>query len=74
MAEGGSEESGPSFAELLAQQGTPKAFEVGQVVSGQVLQIGHDDVFVDVSGKGEGHIARSELLDDWKKRFVETGD
>ncbi len=74
MAEGGSEESGPSFAELLAQQGTPKAFEVGQVVSGQVLQIGHDDVFVDVSGKGEGHIARSELLDDAGELTVKVGD
>lgn len=74
MAAGGGEENGPSFAELLEQQGTPKAFEVGQVVSGQVLQIGADDVFVDVSGKGEGHIARSELLDESGELTVKVGD
>src|SRR5690606_6798294 len=56
------------------EQGTPKAFEVGQVVSGQVLQIGHEDVFVDVSGKGEGHIARGELLDDAGELTVKVGD
>jgi len=74
MAEEGSEENGPSFAELFAEQGTPKAFEVGEVVSGQVLQIGHDDVFVDVNGKGEGHIARSELVDDAGELTVRVGD
>jgi small subunit ribosomal protein S1 len=74
MAEGGGEESGPSFAELFAQQGTPRAFEVGQVVSGQVLQIGNDDVFVDVNGKGEGHIAKSELLGDDGELTVKVGD
>ncbi len=74
MAEGGGEDNGATFAELLEQQGTPKAFEVGQVVSGQVLQIGAEDVFVDVSGKGEGHIARSELLDDAGELTVKIGD
>lgn len=74
MAEGPPEESGPSFAELLAQQGAPQAFEVGQVVSGQVIQIGHDDVFVDVNGKGEGQIARSELLDESGALSVAVGD
>jgi len=74
MAEGPPEEGGPSFAELLAQQGAPQAFEIGQVVSGQVIQIGHDDVFVDVNGKGEGQIARSELLDENGALSVAVGD
>jgi small subunit ribosomal protein S1 len=74
MAEAPPEDSGPSFAELFAQQGTPQAFEVGQVVSGRVLQIGHDDVFVDVNGKGEAQIARHELVDDSGALTVAVGD
>jgi small subunit ribosomal protein S1 len=74
MADGPPEDGGPSFAELLEQQGTPQAFEVGQVVSGRVLQIGHDDVFVDVHGKGEAQIARSELVDETGALTVAVGD
>jgi len=74
MAEAPPEDSGPTFAELFAQQGTPRAFEVGQVVSGRVIQIGADDVFVDVNGKGEGQIARNELVDDTGALTVAIGD
>jgi small subunit ribosomal protein S1 len=44
------------------------------VVTGRVLQIGHDDVFVDVHGKGEAQIARSELCDESGALTVAVGD
>jgi small subunit ribosomal protein S1 len=78
MGEGPPEEEEPtgepSFAEMLAAQAAPRDFQVGQNVSGVVLQIGAEDVFVDVHGKGEGHIARAELLDDDGELMVKVGD
>lgn len=74
MTEPPAEDGGPTFAELLAGEAAPKAFEVGQTVSGRVLQIGAEDVFVDVQGKGEAQISRNELLDDAGNLAVSVGD
>ncbi|MEW6268390.1 MAG: S1 RNA-binding domain-containing protein [Thermodesulfobacteriota bacterium] len=72
--DGGEEAGGPSFAELLDGHAPPQAFEVGQTVSGVVIQIGAEDVFLDLGGKGEGHIARAELVDDTGALTVAVGD
>jgi small subunit ribosomal protein S1 len=70
----GDDAGGPSFAELLAGHAPPRAFEVGQTVSGVVIQIGAEDVFLDLGGKGEGHIARAELADESGELTVRVGD
>ncbi|HEY8517965.1 MAG TPA: S1 RNA-binding domain-containing protein [Candidatus Binatia bacterium] len=72
--EGGEAAAEPSFAELLDGHAPPHTFEVGQTVSGVVIQIGAEDVFLDLGGKGEGHIARAELVDDTGALTVAVGD
>ncbi len=63
-----------NFADLLAQQQTGPALQIGQVVKGRVIQVGADSVFVDVQGKGEAMIARAELEDDQGTLSVAVGD
>lgn len=74
MAEDPPEEEGPSFAELLAAQSAPRELEVGQSVAGVVIQIGAEDVFVDVQGKGEGRLSRAELVGEDGTLTVAVGD
>jgi small subunit ribosomal protein S1 len=63
------------FAALLARQaGGAGRLEVGQVVTGRVVQIGAESVFVDVGGKGEAWIDRAELTDDEGRLQVAVGD
>jgi len=62
------------FATLFAREGARQALHVGQVVSGRVLQIGDETVFVDVGGKGEALIDRAELEDEDGKLKVAVGD
>ena len=68
------DDGGDDFAALLAAEETRPRLEVGQNTTGRVVQIGSEDVFVDVSGKGEAVIARAELLDDEGKLTVSVGD
>jgi small subunit ribosomal protein S1 len=46
----------------------------GQAVTGSVVQIGHDCVFVDVGATAEGRIDRRELEDDKGQLKVQIGD
>ncbi len=62
------------FATLFSRQEAQSALEVGQVVTGRVIQITADHVFVDVGGKGEAWIDRAELTDDAGRLRVEVGD
>ncbi len=62
------------FATLFSRQEAQSALEVGQVVTGRVIQITADHVFVDVGGKGEVWIDRAELTDDAGRLRVEVGD
>lgn len=62
------------FATLFAREGAKRALHTGQVVKGRILQIGEEDVFVDVGGKGEATIARAELTDADGTLTVKAGD
>lgn len=46
----------------------------GQAVTGTVVQVGHDSVFVDIGGTTEGRIDRRELEDDHGHVKVQPGD
>lgn len=64
------------MAESTAQGRTPGArrFKAGDVVTGNVIQIGHDTVFVDVGGPLDARIDRSELVDRSGKLDIAVGD
>jgi small subunit ribosomal protein S1 len=62
------------FATLLAREQSRPALEIGQVVTGRVIQIGAESVFVDVGGKGEGWIDRAELSDAEGRLRIAVGD
>lgn len=62
------------FAALLAGAGTGPALEVGQVVTGRIVQIDAETVFVDVHGKGEALIDRAELENEGGAPGVAVGD
>jgi small subunit ribosomal protein S1 len=62
------------FATLFAQHEARRALERGQVVSGRVIQITAEHVFVDVGGKGEAWIDRAELADADGQLRVKVGD
>jgi small subunit ribosomal protein S1 len=64
----------PSFEQLLAEHGSSRELEIGDTVSGKVLQVGAEDVFVDVSGKGEAMISRAELVGEGGDLEVAVGD
>jgi small subunit ribosomal protein S1 len=68
------------FASMLAQfeSGKPRAEKkrprIGDVVQGAVISIGKDAVFVDVGGKAEGVLERSQVTDADDKLLVQVGD
>lgn len=64
------------MAESTAQGRSPGArrFKAGDVVTGTVIQIGHDTVFVDVGGPLDARIDRSELVDRSGKLDIAVGD
>jgi 4-hydroxy-3-methylbut-2-enyl diphosphate reductase len=67
-----------SFAELEAEMAeTMKAVERGTILKGTVIQVGNDEVMVDVGGKSEGIIPLRELsLHDVEQAddVVQVGD
>ena len=71
--------SGPeeNFAEMFAASvagSTPKRFEVGQKVSGRIVQMGTEQAFLDLGGKGEGMIDLAELRDSQGNVMVAVGE
>lgn len=62
------------FASLLAREGGARALEVGETVTGRILQIGDEAVFVDVGGKGEAVLDRAELADEQGNLTAKVGD
>src|ERR1044071_7910980 len=62
------------FAAMLAEseRGAPrtKRPRVGDQVTGKVISIGKEAVFVDVGGKGEGELDRAEVSDRLEERRV----
>ena len=67
-----------SFAALFAASGTGdqgfRRFEVGQKVSGQIVQITGERAFLDLGGKGEGMIELNELKDKDGALLVGLGE
>ena len=67
------------FAAMLAEseRGAPRAKKrprVGDQITGKVISIGKDAVFVDVGGKAEGQLERAEVSDPDGKLLVKLGD
>jgi small subunit ribosomal protein S1 len=66
------------FAAMLAEseRGAPrtKRPRVGDQVTGKVISIGKEAVFVDVGGKGEGELDRAEVSDPEGKLLIKLGD
>ncbi len=66
-----------SFAEMFARseaQATPRRFEVGQKVTGRIVQMGQEQAFLDLGGKGEGMIDLAELMDTHGNLIVSVGE
>jgi small subunit ribosomal protein S1 len=66
--------SSEDFATLFAREQSRPALEIGQVVTGRVIHIGAESVFVDVGGKGEAWIDRAELSDEEGRLGIAVGD
>lgn len=68
------------FASMLAEfeSGKPRAEKkrprVGDVITGRVISIGKDAVFVDAGGKAEGVLERAQVSDPDGKLLVKVGD
>ena len=66
------------FAAMLAasEAGTKrtKRPKVGDVVKGKIISLGKDTVFVDLGGKAEGTLERSQVSDTEDKLLVQIGD
>jgi len=66
------------FAAMLAEseRGAPrtKRPRVGDQVTGKVISIGKEAVFVDVGGKAEGELDRAEVSDPEGKLLIKLGD
>lgn len=67
------------FAAMFAESehGGPRAKKrprVGDQITGKVISIGKDAVFVDVGGKAEGQLDRAEVSDPEGKLLVKVGD
>src|SRR4030042_4651665 len=65
-----------SFAELLeaSQQSSGHRFFPGDKVSGKVLKVSKDTIFVDLEGKSEGIVDIQEFLDKDGTPTVNQGD
>jgi small subunit ribosomal protein S1 len=61
----GEEDEGESFAEMFEQSSAKQSrwLEPGQKVSGRVLKVSSEWIFMDTGQKGEGVIDRKEFLD-----------
>lgn len=70
------ENEGESFAELFEKSGGQKSrwMEPGQKVSGVVLKVSSEWIFMDTGQKGEGVIDRKEFLDLDGNVTVKEGD
>jgi len=72
----GVEEGDESFAEMFEQysEGGGDNLNVGDKVSGKVIQVGETTVFVDTGTKLDGIVEKEELLDDEGNCTVADGD
>jgi len=66
--------SGSAMAALLAGTAIPTNPDPGELVSGTIISIGAEDVFVDIGATSEATIAVIELLDDDGDLNLSIGD
>lgn len=62
------------FEQMLEKSLEPETVYPGEMVSGTVVTVGRDWVFVDIGCKSEGMIAGDEFLDEAGEPTVEVGD
>lgn len=66
------------FAAMLAESEAGKKRtkrpKVGDVISGKIISIGKDTIFVDAGGKAEGTLDKSQVSDKEGKLLVKVGD
>ena len=67
------------FAAMLAEseKGKPrnaKRPKVGDTIKGKIINIGKDAVFMDIGGKAEGVLERSQVSDSEDKLLIKVGD
>ena len=62
------------FAESERDKPRAKRPKIGDVIKGKVITIGKDAVFVDIGGKAEGQLDKSQVSDSDGKLFVNIGD
>ena len=62
------------FEALTAQTGGVDTGGEGQIVSGLIVQVNRDSVVVDIGGKSEGVISKSEFVDASGEFHVKAGD
>ncbi len=76
MVDHENEREEPTFAELFeADPTTPdKHFQPGDTVSGEVVKISGENIFVDLGGKSEGVADAAEFLDEEGTLTVKLGD
>lgn len=75
MSDANNMESGESFADLLAQHDAQRPkLQVGQKVSGTIIAINGDSVFVDVGLKQDGVMDRADILDAEGNEMLKQGD
>lgn len=65
-----------SFAELLESYsvGMNEDLQVGDTISGEIISIGKDAVFIDTGTKVDGVVEKAELLDDKEELPYKIGD
>jgi small subunit ribosomal protein S1 len=72
-------EQDDDFAKMFAdsERDAPRAKKrprVGDAITGKVISIGKDTVFVDLGGKAEGSLERGQVSDPEDKLLVKVGD
>ena len=63
-----------SFDAMIEDSFKTKHPTSGEIITGRVIQVGSDEVILDVGAKSEGVIPISEFLDDKKDLNIKVGD
>jgi len=67
-------EDGQTFFDMLEQSQKEVKFQEGEVVEGEVIQVGNDFITVDIGYKSEGQISTSEFYDQKGELLVAQND
>jgi small subunit ribosomal protein S1 len=68
-------EENVSFADMLEESSVEtRTLEPGEKIEAEIVRISNEWIFIDLGGKSEGHLAKSELLDSENNISVKEGD